>query len=83
MYIKSHAQLVNYNYKYSTDITKPADPKELELTLPGSMAGAELRATFYTPEAASQDLAVVVEGGVAQVSTEFSVWGVLEIVVTR
>lgn len=55
---------------------------ELELTLPGSMAGAELRATFYTPEAASKDLAVV-EVGVAQVSTEFSVWGVLEIVVTR
>jgi hypothetical protein len=76
-------QLVNYNYNWDTDATKPAGPMELELTLSGSMAGAELRATFYTPEAASQDLAVVVEGGVAQVTTpEFSVWGVLEIVVT-
>jgi len=33
----------------------PADTLELELTLPVSMVGEELRATFYTPEAASQE----------------------------
>ena len=77
-------QLVNYNYNWDTDATKPADPMELELTLPASMAGAEFIASFYTPEAASENLTVVVEGGVAHVTTpEFSVWGVLEIVVTR
>ena len=74
---------MNYDYNWDTDVTTTADPMELGLALPGSMAGAELKASFYTPEAPSQDLIVVVVDGVAQVTTpEFSVWGVLEIVVT-
>ena len=73
-------QLVNYDYNWDADATEPAGPMELELTIPASMAGAELMATFYTPEAASQELSLVVEGEVAKVTTPgFSVWGVLEI----
>jgi hypothetical protein len=77
-------QLVNYDYNWDTDITDVADPMELVLTLRESMAGAELWASFYTPEAPSQELSVVVEGGLARVTTPgFSVWGVIEIVVSR
>ena len=77
-------QLVNYDYNWDTDATKSANPMELELILPVSMVGAELMGSFYTPEAASQGLTIIVEGGVARVTTPgFSVWGVLEIVVSR
>ncbi|TRO47775.1 hypothetical protein E2P65_03890 [Candidatus Bathyarchaeota archaeon] len=76
-------QLVNYDYNWNTDVTTAADPMELELTLPGSMAGADLSVTFYSPEAPPQALASVIEGGVVHVTTPgFSVWGVIEIVAT-
>lgn len=72
---ESHAQLVNYNY--CTDVTKPADPMELELILPALLMGAEFTATFYTSEAASQEMTNNVTDGVDMVTTpEFSVWGV-------
>lgn len=75
-------QLVNYDYNWETDVTTAAEPMEVEIFLPESMTGVDLSATFYTPEAASQNLLVVVEGGVAQVATPgFPVWGVLEIAV--
>ncbi len=53
---ESHAQLVNYKYTYRTDVTKPADPMELELILHVLLMGAEFTATFYTSEAASQEI---------------------------
>ena len=61
---------MNYYYKWDTDFTNAAIPMELVLTLPESMAGAELWATFYAPEGASRALG-------------FSVWGFLEILVSR
>ncbi len=75
---------MNYNYTYSTDVTKPADPMELELILPAPLVGAEFTATFYTHEAASQEMTNNVTDGVATATTpEFSVWEASEILVTR
>ena len=77
-------KLVNTDYNWDTDAPKAANPMERELILPVSMVGAELMGSFYTPEAASQGSTIIVEGGVARVTTPgFSVWGVLEIVVSR
>ncbi len=77
MYTESHAQLVNYKYTYITDVTKPADPMELELILQAHLMGAEFTATFYTSEAASQEMTNNVTDGVDMATTpEFSVWGV-------
>ncbi len=73
---ESHAQLVNYNY--CTDVTKPAAPMELELILPALLMGAEFTATFYTSDAASQEMNNNVTDGVDMVTTpEFSGWGVI------
>ena len=57
---------------------------ELELIMPAPLMGAKFTATFYTPEAASQEITNNVTDGVATVTMpEFSVWGVLEILVAR
>lgn len=57
---------------------------ELELIQPAPHMGVEFTATFYTPEAASQEITNNVTDGVDMVTTpELSVCGVLEILVTR
>ncbi len=76
--VESHAQLVDYKYTHSADVTKPADPMELELILHVLLMGAEFTATFYTSEAASQEITNNVTDGVDMVTTpEFSGWGVI------
>ena len=77
MCTESHAQLVNYNCNYCTDVTKPADPMELELIRQAHLMGVEFTATFYTSDAASKEMTNNVTDGVDMVTTpEFSVWGV-------
>ncbi len=57
---------------------------ELELILSAPLVGAEITATFYTPEAPPQEMTNDVTDEVDMVTTpELSVWGVLEILVTR
>ncbi len=49
---------------------------ELELIQPAPHMGAKFTATFYTPEAASQEMTNNVTDGVDMVTTpELSVWG--------
>ena len=57
---------------------------ELELILPAPLVGAEFTAMFYTPEAPPQEMTNNVTDEVDMVTTpDLSVWGVLEILVTR